>query len=187
LRTDVPLAIGGVILFVGYVWLLTHATEPLVSTFAFASDNRPKLYAAVLAVLVGLPGILLTLPRALTPPRETVMSSIPSRREAAIQERSYVKTDALAIAVLLLVQSPLPAPWGPAGKAATIANITKSPEIVQLSATFATYSLGVFAVGLLAAVLAKVYSHAAAYRVLAIILVIGAPVVAWVLAIHSIS
>lgn len=187
MRTDVPLAVGGVIIFVGYVWLLTRATEPLVSVFAFASDTRPKLYAAVLAVLVGLPGILLTLPRALTPPRPTVTSSIPSRREAAIQQRSYVKTDVLAVAVLLLAQSPLPAPWGPAGKAATVANITKSPEIVQLSASFATYSLGVLAVGLLAAVLAKVYSHAAAYRVIAIILVMGAPVVAWVLAIHSLD
>ncbi|WP_460628456.1 hypothetical protein [Intrasporangium mesophilum] len=187
LRTDVPLTIGAVVLFVGYVWLLTRATEPIVSVFAFASDNRPKLYAALLAVLVGLPGILLTLPRALTPPRQTVVSSIPSRREAATLQRSYVKTDVLALAVLLLAQAPLPAPWGPAGKAATIANVTKSPEIVELSATFATYSLGVFAVGILAAVLAKVYVHAAAYRVLAIILVIGAPVVAWVLAIHSIS
>ncbi len=187
MRTDVPLAIGGVILFVGYVWLLTQATEPLVSVFAFASDNRPKLYAAVLAVLVGLPGILLTLPRALTPPRQTVVSSIPSRRQIATQERSYVKTDVIALAVLLLAQAPLPAPWGPAGKAATIANITKSPEIVELSAAFATYSLGVFAVGLLAAVLAKVYVHAAAYRVLAIVLVVGAPVAAWVLAIHSFS
>jgi hypothetical protein len=186
-NTDVPLALGAIVLFVGYVWVLTQAAAPVISVFAFASDTRPKLYAALLALLVGLPGILLTLPRALTPPPPMVQPSARSRRQVAARRQSYLKTDVLGIALLLLAQSPLPAPWGPAGKAATIANITKSPEIVELSATFAMYSIVVFAVGLLAAVLAKVYGHAAAYRVLAIILVIGAPVVAWFLAIHSIG
>ena len=97
-----------------------------------------------------------------------------------------MRTDVLGVAALLLAQAPLPAPWGPAGKAATIANITKSPEIVELSATFATWSLGIFAVGLGAAVVAKVYSHAAALRVVAIILAVGAPVVAWFLVVRTI-
>jgi hypothetical protein len=183
----VLLTLGGIVLFVGYVWVLTQATAPLVTVFAFASDNRPKLYAALLAGLVGLPGILLTLPRAFTPSGPTVVSSLPNRRELVTPKRSYVKTDLLALAVLLLAQAPLPAPWGPAGKAATVANITKSPEIVELSALFATYSLVVLGVGIVAVVLAKVYSHATAYRVLAIILVVGAPVVAWFVAVRAIS
>ena len=100
-------------------------------------------------------------------------------------DASFLRTDVLGVAVLLLAQVPLPAPWGPAGKAATIANITKSPEIVELSAQFATYSLGVFAVGIAAAVIVKVYGHAAAYRVVGIILAVGAPVVAWFLVMRT--
>jgi hypothetical protein len=42
-------------------------------------------------------------------------------------------------------------------------------------------------VGLLALLLAKVYSHAAAYRVIAVVLVVGAPVVAWMLVLRAIS
>ena len=187
LNTDVPLVVGLAIAFVAYVWVLTQATAPLVTVFAFASDYRPKLYAGLLAALAGLPGILLALPRALTPPAPTVQPTARSRRQISARRRSYLKTDVLAVAVLLLAQAPLPAPWGPAGKAATIANITKSPEIVELSAKFATYSLAVLAVGLVATVLAKAYSHAAAYRVLAIILVVGAPVFAWFLALRAIS
>lgn len=184
---DVPLAIGASLAFVGYVWVLMHATVPLVTVFAFASDGHPKLYAAFLAGLAGLPGLLLTLPRALTPPRPSVQPSVRSRRQASALRRSYVRTDVLGLAALLLAQVPLPAPWGPAGKAATIANITKSPEIVELSAMFANYSLAIFAVGILGAVVAKVYSHAAALRVLAIILVVGAPVVAWLLVVRAVS
>jgi len=184
--TDVPLAIGIVALFAGYVWVLTRATAPIVTVFAFSSDYRPKLYAALLALLVGLPGLLFTLPRAFTAPPPAVVPSVRSRRQTT-RQRSYVRTDLLGIAILLLAQAPLPAPWGPAGKAATIANITKSPEIVELSARFATYSIGVFALGIAAAVVAKVYSHAAAYRVLAIILAVGAPVVAWFLVVRAIS
>jgi hypothetical protein len=183
----VLLGIGAVIAFVGYVWVLTRATAPLVTVFAFASDNRPKLYAALLAVLVGLPGILFTLPRALAPAAAAVAPYTDSRRQLATQRRSYVRTDLLALAVLLLAQAPLPAPWGPAGKAATVANITKSPEIVELSALFATYSLVVLGVGLVAVLLAKVYSHATAYRVLAIILVVGAPVAAWFVVVRAIG
>ena len=186
-HVDVLLGIGAVAAFVGYVWVLTQATAPMVTVFAFASDNHPRLYAAMLALLVGLPGVLLTLPRALTPRPPAVVPSSRSGRQVATRPRSYLKTDVLGIAILLLAQAPLPAPWGPTGKAATIANITKSPEIVELSAKFATYSIWVFAVGLVAVVLAKVYSHATAYRVIAIILVIGAPVVAWVLALQAIS
>jgi hypothetical protein len=52
---------------------------------------------------------------------------------------------------------------------------------------FANYSLAIFAVGILGAVFAKVYSHAAALRVLAIILVVGAPVVAWLLVVRAVS
>ena len=73
---DVPLAIGASLAFVGYVWVLMHATVPLVTVFAFASDGHPKLYAAFLAGLAGLPGLLLTLPRALTPPRPSVQPSV---------------------------------------------------------------------------------------------------------------
>jgi hypothetical protein len=183
---DVPLAIGGAVLFVAWVWVLMRATEPLVTVLHFASDGRPKLYAAFLAVLAGLPGLLLTLPRALMPPAPVVMPSVRSRRQVSARRRSFLRTDVLGVAAFLLAQAPLPAPWGPAGKAATIANITKSPEIVELSARFANYSLGVFAIAVVAAVIAKVYGHAAALRVLAIILAVGAPVVAWVLVVNAI-
>ncbi|GAB3880258.1 hypothetical protein [Terrabacter terrigena] len=184
--SDVPLVIGAALLFVGWVWLLMRATEPLVTVFAFASDGRPKLYAGIIAALAGLPGLLLTLPRALTPPAPMVVPSARSRSQISARRTSFLRTDALGVATFLLAQVPLPAPWGPVGKAATIANITKSPEIVELSARFANYSLGIFAVGVVAAVIAKVYSHAAALRVLAIILAVGAPVVAWVLVVNAI-
>ncbi len=184
---DVPLAIGASVAFAAYVWVLMHATVPLVTLFAFASDGRPKLYAAFLAALAGLPGLLLTLPRALTPPAAAVQPSVRSRRQVSSLRRSHLRTDVLGVAALLLAQVPLPAPWGPAGKAATVANITKSPEIVELSAKFANYSVGIFAVGIVGAVIAKVYGHAAALRVLAIILVVGAPVVGWFLVVRAVS
>ena len=136
-------------------------------------------------VLVGLPGLLWTLPRALRAPAPAVVPSVSSRRQLSERRQSFLRTDLLGVALLLLAQAPLPAPWGPAGKAATIANITKSPEIVELSAQFATYSLGVFAVGVVAAVIVKVYGHAAAYRVIGIILAVGAPVVAWFLVMRT--
>ena len=174
------------LLFVAWVWLLMRATEPLVAVLAFASDGRPKLYAGFIAALAGLPGLLLTLPRALTPPSPMVVPSVRSRSQVSARRKSFLRTDALGVATFLLAQVPLPAPWGPTGKAATIANITRSPEIVELSARFANYSLGIFAIGVVAAVLAKVYAHAAALRVLAIILAVGAPVVAWALVVNAI-
>jgi hypothetical protein len=172
--------------FVAWVWLLTRATGPLVTVFAFASDGRPKLYAGLIAALAGLPGLLLTLPRALAPATPVVVPTARSRRQISARRSSFLRTDLLGVAAFLFAQAPLPAPWGPVGKAATIANITRSPEIVELSARFANYSLGIFAVGVVAAVIAKVYSHAAALRVLAIILAVGTPVVAWVLVVNSI-
>ena len=60
-------------------------------------------------------------------------------------------------------------------------------DIVELSAVFANLSLGILAVGLVAAVVAKVYSHAAALRALAIALAVGAPVVGWFLVVHAIG
>ncbi len=188
-RSDVPVVLLGILAFAVYVWLLVQATPFVVTVFGFASDYRPKLYAAYLAVLTGLPGLLWTLPRALRPPPPYVppASREATRRAAAAARPRHGRTDLLGIALILLAQVPLPAPWGPAGKAATIANITRSPEIVELSAKFATYSLGVFALGLVAAVLAKVYAHAAAQRVLAIILAVGAPVVAWVLVLRALT
>ena len=65
---DVLVAIGGAIAFVAYVWVLTKATPVVVTAFSFASDNKPELYAAFLAVLVGLPGLLWTLPQGLSRP-----------------------------------------------------------------------------------------------------------------------
>ncbi|MHA3837594.1 hypothetical protein ACXR8F_17890 [Terrabacter sp. AAH1] len=186
INSDVPLAIGGAMVFVAWVWLLTRATGPLVTVFAFASDGRPKLYAGLIAALAGLPGLLLTLPRALAPATPVVVPTARSRRQISARRSSFLRTDLLGVAAFLFAQAPLPAPWGPVGKAATIANITRSPEIVELSARFANYSLGIFAVGVVAAVIAKVYSHAAALRVLAIILAVGTPVVAWVLVVNSI-
>lgn len=186
-NADAPLAIGALVVFAAYVWVLTRATVPVVTVFSFASDDRPKLYGALLAGLAGLPGLLLTLPRALTSPPPPVQPSVRSRSQVSARRRTYVRSDVLGVAAFLLAQVPLPAPWGPAGKAATIANITKSPEIVELSAMFANYSLGVFVVGIVAAVVAKVYGHAAALRVLAIILVVGAPVVAWFLVVRAVT
>jgi hypothetical protein len=185
LSADVPLAAGAAIVFVVYVWLLANAASPLVTALHTASFGRPKLYAALLAGLAGLGGLLLTLPRALASPEAAVQPSASSRRQLSARRRTHLRTDLLAVAALLLAQVPLPAPWGPAGKAATIANITRSPAIVELSARFATYSLYILAVGLLAAGLAKVYGHAAALRVIAIILAVGAPVVGWFLVLHS--
>jgi hypothetical protein len=178
--------IVAVVAFAAYVWVLTRAAPFVITLFAFASDYRPKLYAAFLAVLVGLPGLLWTLPRAFERRRAEVAPTAWSRRDVEAPSRPHLRTDVFGLALLLLAQVPLPAPWGPAGKAATVANITRSPEIVELSATFADYSLPVFAVGVVAAVIAKVYSHAAGWRVIAIILVVSAPVVAWVLALRTI-
>lgn len=175
------------VLFVAYVWVLTRATVPVVTILSFASDNTPKVYAALLAALVGLPGCLLTLPRAFAPATPPVQPSVRSRRQLAARRRSFVTTDVLGLAAFLFAQVPLPAPWGPAGKAATVANVTKSAQIVELSAHFASLSLVVLAIGLASALIAKVYRHASALRVLAIMLALGAPVLAWVYAVRSLS
>ena len=104
----------------------------------------------------------------------------------ATRRQSFVRTDVLGVALLLFAQVPLPAPWGPAGKAATIANITKSAEIVELSVGFANWSIGIFGIGVLAAIMVRVYSHAAAFRVLGIVLVVGAPVILWLVLARSV-
>jgi hypothetical protein len=184
---DVPVAVGAALAFIVYVWLLTRATVPVVTTLAFASDTRPKLYAALLALLVALPGCLLTFPRALAPAPPPVQPSVRARRQLSARRKSFVRTDVLGIALLLFAQVPLPAPWGPAGKAATIANITKSAEIVELSVGFANWSIGIFGIGVLAAIMVRVYSHAAAFRVLGIVLVVGAPVILWLVLVRSVA
>ena len=184
---DLRVAFGAALVFALYVWLLTQATVPVITTLAFASDTRPTLYAALLAVLVALPGCLLTLPRALAPAPPSVLPSVRARSQLAARRRSFLKTDIIGIALLLFAQVPLPAPWGPAGKAATIANITKSAEIVELSARFANWSIGIFGIGVLAAVMVRVYNHAAAFRILGILLVLGAPVIVWAVLVRSVS
>lgn len=184
---DLPVAAAFVGGFVLYVWLLTRLTEPVVTVLSFVSGDHPKVYAALLAALTGLPGLLLTLPRALAPQVPFVRASVRSRRQLALHRRSYAVPDLLGVAALLLAQVPLPAPWGPAGKAATIANVTRSPAIVELSALFATWSLVVLAVGIAAAAIVRVYGHAAAYRVIGIILAGGAPVVAWFAVVRAIA
>ena len=185
-NADLRVALVAVVLFAFYVWALSRLTTPVVTALSFVSADRPKAYAALLAGLTGLPGLLLTLPRALAPQSPLVVGAVRSRRQLSQRRRSYLVTDVLGVAALLLAQVPLPAPWGPAGKAATIANVTRSPAIVELSALFATWSLVVFAAGLVAAVIVRVYGHAAAYRVIGIILVVGAPVVAWAAVLRAI-
>lgn len=184
-NADLLMGAGIVVAFVLFVLLLTRATTPVVTMLSFASNNDAKIYSALLTMLIGAPGALFTIPRAVerTPP--AVAPSVHHRREMAERRRTHVRTDVIGLAALLVAQVPLPAPWGPAGKAATIANITKSAEIVDLSARFATWSLGIFAVGIMAAVMVKVYSHATAYRVLGIVVVVGVPVVAWAILVSS--
>lgn len=182
---DLPVAIGAGLAFVLYVRLLTRATEPVVTALSFASNTSPTLYAALLAALVALPGCLLTLPRAFAPAPPPVVPSVRERRQLSARRTSFLKTDVLGLAILLLAQVPLPAPWGPAGKAATIANVTKSAEIVDLSARFATWSLVIFGIGVLAAVMVRVYSHAVAFRIFGVALVVGVPVVVWAFLVRS--
>jgi hypothetical protein len=81
---DGLVALGALAAFVAYVWVLTKATPVVVTAFSFASDNKPELYAAFLALLVGLPGLLWTLPRALRAPPPAVVPSVgspPQQRE----------------------------------------------------------------------------------------------------------
>jgi hypothetical protein len=178
-NTDLRWALGIVAGFLVYVFVLTSATGPLVRALWAVSGESPRLYAAGLAALVGLPGLLLTVPRLRAPDRPLVRA-LTRRRELRRARSTHGLTDALGACAFLLAQAPLPAPWGPSGKAATIANITQRAEVVELSRAFSTASLVVVAIGVGAAVLAQVYRHAAAYRVIAVLLAVAAPVVAWV-------
>ncbi|GAA2743605.1 hypothetical protein GCM10009868_18040 [Terrabacter aerolatus] len=184
---DAPLAVAATIGFLAYVWALTRSAEPIVTVLDFASDGQPQLYAALLAGLIGLPGLLFVLPRALAPAPATIRAQARSRRQLAERRRTHLRTDLLGVAMLLLAQVPLPAPWSPAGKAATIANVTKSPEIIDLNALLAGWSVPVFVLGIGAATLAKVYAHAAGLRVIAITLAVGAPVLAWFVVVRAIA
>ena len=179
-NTDLPVAIVAVVVFIAYVWLLTRATEPLVRALWGVSGHHPRPYAAGLGLLVGLPGLLFTLPRALAPRRALIVPTVRSRRQASAGRRSHLRTDVLGVGALLLAQVPLPAPWSE-GKKATIANVTMSGDVVEISHLFGTWSIALFASGIAAAVIAKVYGHASALRVIAIVLAVGAPVIAWVL------
>ena len=103
------------------------------------------------------------------------------RRARHRRQDSFLLTDVAGLVAFLAAQVPIPAPWGAEGKAATIANITMSAEIVELSWSFAWPSLGVLAAGIVAAVIAHVYRHAPGLRVISIVLACGAPAIAWFL------
>ena len=179
-NADLPVALVAIAVFFVYVWVLTQAATPIVTALSTLSGNNPLAYAALLAVLVGLPGLLFTLPRALARRRVLIVPTVRSRSQIAAQRRSHLRTDVLGIAVLLLAQVPLPAPWSASGMSATIANVTMSAPIVDVSARFGIWSIGVTAVGIFAATIAKVYGHASGFRVIAIVLAVAAPVIAWV-------
>lgn len=178
-NTDVPIAIAAVVVFLLVVFLLTKAAVPMITALSVVSFNEPRVYAALLALGVGLPGLLFTLPRATRGPEPYVPPSVHRRRERARRRDSFLLTDAAGVVAFLMAQVPIPAPWGAQGKAATVANITMSAPIVELSWSFAWPSLIVLVVGIVAAVIAKVYRHAPGLRVIAIVLAVGAPAMAW--------
>jgi hypothetical protein len=178
-RTGAPLAVAAGVAFFAVVFLLTKAAVPIITALSVVSFNEPRVYAALLAMLVGAPGLLFTLPRATKGPEPYVPPSQHRRRERPKKRDSFVVTDALGLVALLAAQVPIPAPWGPVGKAATVANVTRSAEIVQLSHAFAWPSVAVFAFGIVAAVIAQVYRHAPGLRVIAIVLAVGAPALGW--------
>ncbi len=178
-NADVPVAIGAVVVFLLVVFLLTKAAVPMITALSVVSFNEPRVYAALLALLVGLPGLLFTLPRATKGPEPYIPPSVHRRRERSKRRDSFLITDAAGLVAFLAAQVPIPAPWGAEGKAATVANITMSAEIVKLSWSFAWPSLIVLVVGIVAAVIAQVYRHAPGLRVIAIILAVGAPALAW--------
>ena len=105
LHADVLVAIGGLLAFAAYVWLLMRATPLVVTAFSFASDNKPELYAAFLALLVGLPGLMWTIPRAARPPVPAVVPSAPSRRQLSGRRQSFLLTDLLGVALLAQLTS----------------------------------------------------------------------------------
>jgi hypothetical protein len=178
-NTDVLLALGAAVALVVVIFLLTKAAVPIITALSVVSFNEPRVYAALLALMVGLPGLLFTLPRAMKGPEPYIPPSVHRRRERPKKRDTYLVTDAVGLVALLVAQVPIPAPWGAQGKAATIANVTMSAEIVELSWAFAWPSLGVLVVGIGAAVVAQVYRHAPGLRVISIILAVGAPALAW--------
>ncbi len=178
-NADLYWALGLFAGFVAYLLLLVALTVPLVTALWAVSFDNPRLYAAWLALLVGLPGLLFTLPRVRAP-RTVWVSQATRRQQVSRRRRGHALTDALGVAALLLAQVPLPAPWGPGGKAATVANITEMPEVVELSRQFAWVSVVVLAVGIGAVVTVRTYRHAPAFRVIGLMLAVGAPVGAWV-------
>lgn len=184
-RADFRWAVALLAGFVLYVAVLAWATKPLVTALWAVSLHNPTLYAAVLALLVGLPGLLFTLPRVRAP-RTVWVRRATRRSQVTRRRRTHLRTDVLGWCALLLAQVPLPAPWGPRGVSATVANITESPEAVEVSQQFATLSLVVFAVGIGAAVLAHVYRHVPAGRVGGLMLALGAPVAAWAWVLHTV-
>jgi hypothetical protein len=157
----------------------------MVRLLWLVSAHNSWLYAAELALLVGLPGLLFTLPRV-PAPRTVWVSKATRRRQVSRRRKSRTLTDALGLGTFLLAQAPLPPPWSPRGVSATIANITASPEVVAVSREFGTVSLVVFALGIGAAVLAQVYRHAPAARVTGLMLAVGAPVFAWTWVVHAV-
>lgn len=178
-RSDVPIVLAAVATFLLLVFLLTKAAGPMITALSVVSFNEPRVYAALLALLVGLPGLLFTLPRATRGPEPYIPPSVHRRRERPRKRDSFLMTDAAGVVAFLAAQVPIPAPWGAQGKAATVANITMSAEIVELSWSFAWPSLVVVVVGIVAAVIAKVYRHAPGLRVISIVLAVGAPALAW--------
>lgn len=186
INADLPVAAVSVALFIGWVLLLRNATRPVVAALDVLSGDNPYLYAAGLALLAGAPGLLWVLPRALGR-ADGPTTHLRRRRQVSARRASHTVTDVLGVAALLLAQVPLPAPWGPSGKAATVANVTMSAQIVELSERFATLSLGVAAAAVVAVVTVTVYGRTAVHRVLAIALVAGAPVVAWLVAVRAIA
>lgn len=178
-KSDLPLALAAVVAFLLIVFLLTKAAGPMITALSVVSFNEPRVYAALLALLVGLPGLLFTLPRAIRGPEPYIPPSVHRRRERSRKRDSFLLTDAVGVVAFLVAQVPIPAPWGAQGKAATVANITMSAEIVELSWSFAWPSLIVVGVGIVAAVIAKVYRHAPGLRVISIVLAVGAPALAW--------
>lgn len=178
-NTDLPVAIATLVVFLTLVFLLTKAAVPMITALSVVSFNEPRVYAALLALLVGLPGLLFTLPRATKGPEPYIPPSVHRRRERSRRRDSFLLTDAAGVVALLAAQVPIPAPWGAEGKAATVANITMNAEVVELSRNFAWPSLIVLVVGIGAAVIAHVYRHAPGMRVIAIVLAVGAPAVAW--------
>lgn len=177
--SPVLLSIAGFLAFLGFVYFLTRAAVPMITALSVVSFNEPRVYAGLLALLAGLPGLLFTLPRATRAPEPYIPPSPHRQREPSAKQDSFLRTDVLGLAALMLAQVPIPSPLSPSGKAATIANVTENAEIVELSRCFAIPSLAIFGVGVVAAVIAHVYRHAPGWRVVSIILAVSASALGW--------